>query len=111
MQAVGFQFFRAADRIFVIGIAAVDENIAFGQRRQQLIDGLIHRVAGGNHQPDGARLAQLLDEIAERINADRALIDHSLDRFSAAVVADHPMTAAHQTFGHVGAHATQPDHA
>ena len=100
-----------ADGVVEVGVAAVDDDVARGQPRQQLLDGLVHRRAGRHHEPDNAREAQLFDEIAEGIDAHGALVDHSLDRFGAAIVADDPMTAAHQPFGHVGAHAAQPDHA
>ncbi len=55
MHAVRLELFRAPDGIFVIGITAVDENVAFGKIRQQLLDRLIHRISRGHHQPDGAR--------------------------------------------------------
>src|SRR5207247_11109473 len=55
VHAVRLELFRAPDGIFVIRIAAVNENVAFGKIRQQLLDRLIYRVARGNHQPDGAR--------------------------------------------------------
>ena len=60
----GRQFLGAADVVDVIGIAAVDQDVAGFEKRQQVSDGLVdHR--GRNHQPDGARFLQLLHEVGK----------------------------------------------
>ena len=110
-QALRGQLGGAADRIFVVGVAAVDDDIALVGERQQLLDGLIHRVARRHHEPDRPRQSKLFDEVGERMGADRALVDYPLNRLRAAIVADHPMAGAHQPLRHVSAHAAEPDHA
>ena len=110
VQALWFEFFGAPDRILVIGIAAVDDDVAFGEDWQQLLDGLIDGVARRYHQPDGARRTQLIGEIRQGTGPQGAPVDDPLDRLAAAVIGNHPMAAQHQPLGHIGSHAAKPDH-
>ena len=110
VKALLLELLGAANGIFVVGVTAVDDDIALRQRRQQLIDGLIDRIARRHHQPNGARQRQLFDEIGERLRSHCAFVDDPPDRFVAAVVSDYAVAAEHQPFGHVGAHPAKPDH-
>src|SRR6202000_2947814 len=58
-------------RVFVIRVAAVDKDVALLHQGFQLGNGFVHRVAGGHHDPDRARGLQVLDQIFERIDAQR----------------------------------------
>ena len=111
VQALLLELLGAPNGIFVVGVAAVDDDIAFGQIRPQLLDGLIDGIARWNHQPDGPRRAQLFDEVRKRMSADGAFVDDPLNRLGAAVVTDHSVAAEHKPLGHVGAHAAETDHA
>ena len=62
----GCQLLGAANIIDVIGIAAVDEDVAALEMRQQIGDDIIDH-AGRHHQPDGARLRELLDEVGSDV--------------------------------------------
>ena len=68
-------------------------------------------VAGRHHDPGGARLAQLLDEIGQRRRTRRLLLDVSAHIVGAEIEDDALMSVAHQALNHVAAHAPQTDHA
>ena len=59
MQTLGHQFFGAPDVVDVIGIAAVDDDIAGFHARRKLGQRAIHR-GGRHHHPDRARRLQWL---------------------------------------------------
>ena len=63
----------AAVRIHVVRITAVDNDVAFGQQRLQLID---HSIDGGSrldHNHDSARCRQTVDECCQRVVAFDAI--------------------------------------
>jgi hypothetical protein len=72
MNALGGEFLGAANVVDVIGIAAVDHDVAGFELRGEVLQGGIHN-AGGNHQPDGARLREFLYEVVERRRTRGAL--------------------------------------
>jgi len=55
----------AADVIFVVRIAAVDDRVAGLQAGRQLADHLFRGLAGRHHEPDGARQRQRAYEVVE----------------------------------------------
>ena len=74
VDALGRQLLRAADVVDVVGVAAVDQDVAGLEMRQQIGDGLVDH-AGRHHQPDRARLRERLDELRQRGGADGLLLD------------------------------------
>ena len=65
---------------------------------------------GGNHEPDRARLFQLLDQFGKGGTAGRLFVDQLLDGLGRHVE-DHAFVACRQEpADHVGAHAPQSDH-
>jgi hypothetical protein len=73
--------------------------------RKELFDGFVHRVASGDHEPNSARKRQLLNEIGQRARPNRAFINDSLNRLSAAIVADHAVLTENQALHHIRPHA------
>jgi len=65
VKALRRKFLGAANVIDVVRISAVDHDIAYVELAGQFVERCIH-YARGNHEPNSARLAQLLDEIIER---------------------------------------------
>ena len=61
---------------------------------KQLLDGEINRLAGWHHQPDDARQTHLLDKVGQRMRAERAFVDASLDRLRATVVCNQLVAAS-----------------
>ena len=76
---LGREFLRAPDVVDVIGIAAVNEDVARLQHGQQIGDRLIHH-GGRDHQPDRARLRELLRQLGQRTGAGGAVFDQLLHR-------------------------------
>ena len=72
-------------------------------------DGLVDH-AGRDHQPDGARLRQLLDELGQRGRADGFLLHQLGDRLRGHVVHDAFVPAPHEPAHHVRAHPAEADH-
>src|SRR5260221_581972 len=68
VNALGLQLFGAANVVDVVGVAAVDQNVASGEFRDQFTDRSIDH-GRGNHQPDGARLLQFLHAIINSADA------------------------------------------
>ena len=103
------QFLGAADVVDVVGVAAVDQDVAGFEQRQQVGDRRVdHR--GRHHQPQRPRLGELGDLVLHRGGAGRALFRQRVHRGGGAVE-DHAFVAAlHQAADHVGAHAAQADH-
>ena len=62
VDALGGEFLRAADVVDVVGVAAVDEDVAAFEKGSRLAMTAVHD-GGRHHEPDRARLGQLLDEV------------------------------------------------
>ena len=97
------QILGAANVVDVIRIAAIDQDVARLQIGDDSGDGFIHSRCG-NHQPNGARLTELFDEVLQRGGAYSFLFDQFLDRLGEHIE-DHAFVARlHQAPHHVGAH-------
>src|SRR5262249_51191363 len=62
MDSLGRKLLGAPDVIYVIGIAAVDENVIAFEIRQEIGDALVHD-RGRDHQPNRPRLGQFFNKI------------------------------------------------
>jgi len=85
--------FRAPDIIHVIGIAAVDDNVARRRVREHLIDGRVHG-GGRDHQPHRPWRLELLHEIDNRRRANCVGSHQLLDRLGGSVEHHALMTTA-----------------
>ncbi len=102
---------RTAQRICVIGIAAIDHDVAGGQQWQQIRQRDVGDFTGWHHQPQCARDRQFRHQRNQRICGFGTLVFEVVAGVWFRVEAHQPMSAAHQALGHVGAHASQADHA
>src|SRR6266536_2364321 len=103
------QLLRAADIVDVVRIAAVDQDVTPLQRGEEIGDGLVHHRRG-HHEPDRARLVELLHEIHERGRPDRLVLHQLLHRLRRHVE-DHALVAAFdEPPHHVCAHTAESDH-
>src|SRR6185437_1421018 len=60
------QFLGAADVVLVEGIAAIDDDVVRLQQAAEMFDRLFGNLAGGQHNPNGARLvSERLDHLGE----------------------------------------------
>ena len=109
MNALGCQVLGPANIVDVIGIAAVNENVAALEMGQQLGDNIIH-YAGRHHQPDGARLGEFLDEVREQRGADGLLLHQLRHCVCRSVAYDALMAAPQEATHHIPAHPAKADH-
>ena len=103
------KFLRAPDVVHVAGIAAVNQDVAGLQQRQQVGDELVHDC-GGHHQPNCPRLLEFLHEVGERGGADGLLLYQVLHLLRRPVEDHALMAALDQPSHHVGAHPAQSNH-
>ena len=75
-----------------------------------LLDGRLGDLAGGDHDPDGARGVELLGQLLQRGGAGRALALELLDRVGVDVVDDAIVAVAHQPPHEVRSHPAEADH-
>ena len=98
-----------------VGVAAVDQDVARVQSRQQVTDRLVDGLAGLDHQKDGARPGDLAHELLRRVGGlDRALStvlrDHLVGAGPSPVVDRDPEAPGPQVARQVLAHGGQPHH-
>ena len=105
----GGELLRAADVVDVVGVAAVDQRVVLFEERQEICDRRVDD-RGRHHQPDRARLRQLLHEVGERGGADRLLLDEPGDGLGRPVEDDAVVAAADQPANHVRPHPSESDH-
>ena len=63
----------AAGRVGVVGVAAVDQDVARLEQRDQLVDHVVDRRPGLDHDHDLARRLQGGDQLLDRVGADDLL--------------------------------------
>ena len=73
--------FVAAFGVGVERVAAVDDDVALVEQRDELLDHGIHRTAGLDHDHDLARGGEGLDELLERLRADELFAGMGGDEF------------------------------
>jgi hypothetical protein len=110
MDAFGREFLGAANVIDVVRITAIEEDVISGKFGSEIGDGGIDD-GRGNHEPDGARLLELGDQVVDGRGAGSAFAGELLHRFGAAVVNDAFVSRFLQAANHVRAHTTETDHA
>jgi hypothetical protein len=79
MNLLRREFRRAPNVVDIIGITAIDKDVAGFQQVCQIGDGFIHDCCG-NHQPDRSRLRELADEVSQRDGSYRFLKNQLLYR-------------------------------
>ena len=57
-QALGLDVFGAADRVLEEGVAAVNDDVAGFEVGEEVVDELVHGLAGFDHEHDAARLLE-----------------------------------------------------
>jgi len=62
--------FCPPDRVLVIGVAAVDDDVARLQERQELVDDSVHRRSRLHHHHDLAGPRERLHEVAEAVGGN-----------------------------------------
>src|SRR5262249_29444016 len=104
------QLLGSADVIVIVGVAAVDDDIAPLQQGTKLPD---HRIddTRRHHHPHDAWCAQTLHELRESARSLSSLSDDRLERIRGIIVRNALVTTLDQAAHHVRAHTPQSDHA
>ena len=110
LNAIAGQLFALADSVLVVGIAAIQNHIPGGKQGNQLVDGGVGNLAGGQHQPHGPGRRQQGGHFVQAGRAIRALVPAGGDRGAAGIVSHHAVPAAEQPLRHIAAHPTQANH-
>jgi hypothetical protein len=88
------------DRVVEVGVAPVHDGVTAVEDAEHLLEGLLRDLAGRNHQPNGARLLELLRQLLERVGR----------RLDVRVVGLDLVAVLAQALRHPAAHAAQADH-
>ncbi len=111
LGALRLQFPRMAHAVLVIGIGAVDQEVAGRQQAGKLLHGRLRGLARRQHQPDDARRRQAGNQ--GRITVGRAQVrffrDQRVRHLDGAVVYRKFQARARKPARHVGAHASESD--
>ena len=107
-EAVGQALFGdlvvSSSRVVEVRVSAVDDRVARLQELHQLVDLGLRRVARRHHDPDGARLLELPDQLLERVRALGPLTLDLLRLLRGAVVGHDVVAVPDEPPNHVGAH-------
>src|ERR1700688_2158234 len=110
VDALARQLACAAHVVLVIRVAAVDHRVAGLEMTGKRADRPLGDLAGGEHQPDRARLLELGDNVGQRRGPHRSLLGQLRHRLRVPVEHHALVSAAQQPPHHVAAHPAQPDH-
>ena len=110
VHALGGANSGAANVIFEIRIAAVDDSVARLHASDESLHRLFRGIACWDHDPDRARSGQLANQVVKRRRGPRPFAGDTLYGIGAQIGHHHRVTAAHQAPRHVGAHAPQTYH-
>ena len=110
MDAARFQRVRAAEIVAVIRIAAVDDDVAGIEQRDEQCERLVDDRSG-HHQPHDARRGEPRDQVCQRRRPDDARLQRIGDGARVHVVHDARMARASKPAHHRRPHSSQSDHA
>ncbi len=99
----------AALVVVEVRVAAVDDRVAGLEVLHQLLDLSLGCVAGRDHDPDGPRLFEAVDELGDRERGCRAFAGDLLRLLGRPVVGDDLMAVTEEAANHVRAHPAESD--
>ena len=110
------QVMEATVRVGIERVAAIDDDVARLQVRQQFLDHLIDRLTGLDHDDDGARLGDRGNEFRDRLRRREAafgamLVDQFVGAGAVAVEHGDAKALASGVAGEIGAHHGETEHA
>ena len=114
-QALGLDVFRAADGVLEEGVAAVDDDVAGFEVREEVLDELVHRLAGLDHEHDAAGLLEQADHFLDGVGADDVgalgfLVEEVVHLRDGAVESGHGEPVVVHVQNQVLAHNGQPNY-
>src|ERR1700721_1100451 len=96
-------------RVLIVRVTSIDEGVSLLHEGLEPCDCLIHRIAGGNHDPDCAWCSEVLHQIDERVDSERSGCRQLRGRVFIEVEANDLVTGKTQTLRHVEAHLAESD--
>lgn len=115
VEALVGQFAVTTDGVLIVGVAAVDQDIALVQVRSQRGNGFIRCFARFHHQQDAARFFQRFDKlfngVIRRQILARVLSDHFVSFVARTVENGNGVTTALDVQREVAAHYRHADNA
>ena len=110
MNSFRGQFLCATNVIDVVRIAAVDDRVARFQWFGKCRDGFFSRRTGWEHDPEGARCAELFNEFLERVGRRWTFFRECINVFPVSVEHNALMPALSQASRHVSTHPAKANH-
>ena len=111
VQAAFLHGSGAPNRIAIIGIAAVDHDVACFKQRRKRSNGLVHRRAGGHHHPDAPGRGAPVRQGFQRICDDHAGLLVFRNDLGRKVESNDAAAMPQKPKRHIAPHFPQPDHA
>ena len=114
-QALGLDVFRAADRVFEEGVAAVNDDVAGFEVRDDLVNEFVHGLAGLDHEHDAAGLLEQGDHLLDGVGADDIgalgfFVEEVVHLRDGAVVSGHGEPVVVHVQNQILAHHGQPNY-
>ena len=109
MDALRLEFGGTANVVAVVGVAAVDDDVAGLEHLGHLVDD-VARETRGDHEPDRARSLELARHVGERLRTRRALAGERGHGIRIHVVDDAFVPVVHEAAHDVRAHSSESDH-
>ena len=97
------------DVVSVVGVAAVDDDVAGRKDRRQLVDGRVDE-GGRHHDPCHARRLERRRQLLQRVNGHRTVGSQCVGGGVINVVDDAVVAIAEEATHEVGAHPSEADH-
>src|SRR6185437_13270892 len=106
------QFLGPANVVLVKGIAAIDDDVVRPQQAAEMFDRFFGNLAGGQHNPNGARLiSERLHHLGERAGGCGTLLRECFARIGVGVEHHTMVSRLHQAARDVAAHAAKANDA
>ena len=91
VDAFGSELFSTTDIVDIIGVSAIDEDVAARQKWEQIVDCLIDH-SSGDHQPDGSGGGEFAYKIG-KARAPRGIFGGELGDGLGGAIEDHALVA------------------
>src|SRR5262249_23345149 len=109
VDALRCEFLGAANVVDIVGVSAIDEDVACLEVGRQVGDGFVDGRRG-NHQPHCPRLFELFQEVRKRSCSHCAFLRQFAHRFRRQIEDNAVVPLLDQTSRHVGAHSSESYH-
>jgi len=115
-ESLGLKIFAAADRVGVVGVSTIDDDITLFKKRSELVDEDVNGLAGLNEEDDLARRFKLRNQFLDRVSTDdlgafSLILEEVVDFFDCAVESTNDKTLVVHVQDKILTHDGQADKA